>query len=118
MLGVFVNGIRLDLSPGTTAQVQRTSPFFAKDSLANEISLPLTFPYSPKNAKALGLTNHFYTRREKKKVPGVKYYDRNNFAYTGDLIIEAAELDINDITQSTITGYFFTGVSSFFNAIK
>lgn len=110
MLGIEISGTFLDLAPGTSAQVERQSPFFGMDSLADEHSMPLTLLYTPKNAKALGLPNHFYTRREKLKIPGVKLYDGFNFSYTGELVIQAAQLNVNDITKSTITAYFLTGV--------
>lgn len=117
MLGIFVGNVFLDLSPGTKAQLERSSPFFAKDSLADEYSLPFTFPYSPRNAQALGLQNHFYTRRLKKRVPA-RLFDNNNFSYSGELVIESADLNVNDVTKSSISGYFLTGASSFFSLIK
>ncbi|MEP7375541.1 MAG: hypothetical protein ABI675_19505 [Chitinophagaceae bacterium] len=117
MLGLDINGERLDLSPGTTAQLERISPFLSLDSLAGEYTLPFTFSYTPRNARLLGLPNHFYTRRVKKTI-AVRLFDNNNFSYTGDLIIEAAKLNVNDITKSTINGKFVTGVSSFFQPVK
>lgn len=118
MLGFEKDGEFLDLSPGTAAQIERQSPFFNSNDLAAEYSLPLTFPYTPKNARLLGLPNHYYTRRIKTKLSGWRMYDNNNFSYTGELLIEAADLNVNDVTKSKITGYFLTGVSSFFTAIK
>jgi hypothetical protein len=117
MLGIEKNGERLDLSPGTSAQLERLSPFFNENSLAGEYSLPLTFPYTPKNARLLGLLNHFYTNRSKTRVP-VKFYDNNNFSYSGELVLETANLHLNDIGKSSINGYFLTGVSDFFSKIK
>jgi hypothetical protein len=118
MLGVNVGGIFLDLSPGTAMQLERQTPFFNAGTLASEYSLPLTFPYSDKNAKALGLVNHYYTRRLKKKVPDVRVFDNNNFSYTGDLIITGVTMNVNDVTKSTISGFYVTGVSSFFQKVK
>lgn len=117
MLGISINGEFLDLSPATSAQLERKSPFFNTDDLADEYSLPFTFPYSPKNARLLGLPNHFYTRRQKLRVPS-QLHDNNNFSYAGDLLVTAAKLNVNDITKSTITGFFITGASSFFQQIK
>lgn len=117
MLGLYINGEPLDLSPGTTAQLERASPFFSDDSLEGEYSLPFTFSYTPRNARLLGLPNHYYTRRIKKKI-AAWLYDNNNFAYSGELVIETANLDVNDISKSSISGYFLTGVSSFFQAVK
>lgn len=117
MLGIRINDEPLDLSPGTSAQLERLSPFFSKDSLEGEYSLPFIFPYTPKNARLLGLPNHYYTRRIKKRI-AASLYDNNNFSYLGELIIETADLDVNDITQSSINGYFLTGVSTFFQQIK
>jgi hypothetical protein len=48
----------------------------------------------------------------------VKLYDNNNFSYSGELVVEGAGLNVNDITQSSINGYFLTGVSSFFQQVK
>jgi hypothetical protein len=117
MLGININGEFLDLSPATTAQLERKSPFFNSDDLAEEYSLPFTFPYTPKNARLLGLQNHFYTRRLKILIEA-RLYDNNNFSYTGNLVLTAAKLNANDVTQSTISGYFSTGASSFFSQIK
>jgi hypothetical protein len=117
MLGIKINGEFLDLSPATTAQLERTSPFFNLNDLAGEYSLPFTFPYTPKNARLLGLPNHYYTKRIKKKIAG-ELYDSNNFSYSGDLVIQTAELNVNDIHKSKISGFFLTGVSSFFTLIK
>jgi hypothetical protein len=117
MLGININGEFLDLSPQTAAELVRSSPFFNTDDLAEEYSLPFTFPYTPKNARLLGLQNHFYTRRLKARVLA-KLYDNNNFSYSGELIIEAADLNVNDITKSKISGYFLSGVSSFFQQVK
>jgi hypothetical protein len=117
MLGISINGEFLDLSPATAAQLERKSPFFNTEDLAEEYSLPFTFPYSPKNARLLGLQNHFYTRRLKVRM-AASLFDNNNFSYTGDLMLTAAKLNINDITKSTITGFFVTGSSSFFQQIK
>jgi hypothetical protein len=117
MLGININGEFLDLSPGTSTQLERTSPFFNSDSLSGEYSLPFSFPYTPRNARLLGLPNHFYTKRIKAKIPA-RLYDNNNFSYTGELVVEAADLDVNDVTRSRINGYFLTGVSSFFQAVK
>lgn len=117
MLGINIAGEFLDLSPGTTAQLERVSPFFNDDSLAGEYSLPLSFPYTPRNARLLGLPNHYYTQRIKKKI-AASVFDKNNFAYKGELVIETAELDVNDITKSAINGFFVTGVSSFFQQVK
>ena len=119
MLGIQTSsGTFLDLAPGTSTQLERVSPFFSKEDLAEEHSLPLSFPYTPLNARELGLPNHYYTRRIKKRIEGVRLYDNNNFSYTGDLVIETAELNVNDITKSKINGYFITGVSSFFQLVK
>lgn len=117
MLGISINGEFLDLSPGTTAQIERTSPFFNSDDLAEEYSLPFTIPYTPKNARLLGFPNHYYTRRFKNKIPA-KLYDNNNFAYGGMLVVESAGLNVNDVTQTHIGGYFLSGVSSFFQEVK
>lgn len=117
MLGININGEFLDLSPGTSAQLERTSPFFSNDSLAGEYSLPFTFPYTPRNARLLGLPNHYYTKRIKKKI-SARLFDNNNFSYTGDLVIDVADLNMNDVTKSKINGYFLTGVSTFFTAVK
>jgi hypothetical protein len=117
MLGISIGSSFLDLSPATAAQLERKSPFFNSDDLAEEYSLPFTFPYTPNNARLLGLQNHFYTRRLKIKI-AAKLYDNNNFSYTGELMVTAAKLNANDITKSTITGYFVTGASSFFQQIK
>lgn len=113
----MINGEFLDLSPGTTAQLERESPFFSNNSLAGEYTLPFTFSYTPRNARLLGLPNHYYTRRIKKKIPA-RLYDNNNFSYAGELVIETADLDVNDVTRSKINGYFLTGVSSYFQAVK
>lgn len=119
MLGVkTISGVFLDLSPNTSVQLQRKSPFFEQDSLAEEYSLPLTFKYTPKNARELGLQTHFYTRRIRKVIEGVQLYDGNNFCYVGDLIITSASGNINAPDKGSITGFFQTGVSSFFNAVK
>ncbi len=118
MLGIrTASGEFLDLAPGTAAQLERTSPFFNAEDLAGEYTLPLSFPYTPKNAREMGLPNHYYTRRIKTIIPAW-IYDNNNFSYAGDLIIETAELDVNDIGKSKINGYFLTGVSSFFQLVK
>lgn len=117
MLGISINGEFLDLAPATSAQLERKSPFFNSDDLAEEYSLPFTFPYTPRNARLLGLQNHFYTRRLKVKIPA-KAHDNNNFSYAGELMLTAARLNANDITRSTITGFFVTGASSFFQQIK
>ncbi|MGN6293757.1 MAG: hypothetical protein ACTHMV_13520 [Chitinophagaceae bacterium] len=117
MLRIIIAGEDLDLSPGTSVELERSSPFFNLSDLAGEYSLPLTLPYTPKNARLLGLPNHYYTRRIKKRISS-KIYDNNNFAYTGELIIETANLHLNSITKSNISGYFLTGVSSFFQAVK
>jgi hypothetical protein len=117
MLGISINGEFLDLAPATTAQLERKSPFFNTEDLAEEYSLPFTFPYTPKNARLLGLQNHFYTRRLKAKI-AARLFDNNNFSYTGDLMLTAAKLHTNDIARSTITGFYVTGASSFFQQIK
>lgn len=117
MLGLEINGERLDLAPATSAQLERKSPFFNQEDLADEYSLPFTFPYTPRNARLLGLQNHFYQRRLKVKI-AAKLYDNNNFSYSGDLVISAAHLNANDVTKSTVTGFFVTGTSSFFQQIK
>jgi hypothetical protein len=117
MLGINIGGEFLDLSPGTAAQLERSSPFFSNDSLAGEYSLPFSFPYTPRNARLLGLPNHYYTKRIKIKI-AARLYDNNNFSYTGELVVEAADLDVNDITKSRINGFFLTGVSSYFQAVK
>jgi hypothetical protein len=119
MLGICTpNGVFLDLSPNTAAQLERFSPFFNKDDLGEENTFPFTFPYSSKNARELGLPNHYYTRRMKKRIEGVRLFDNNNFSYTGDLVITAVEMNVNDVTKSKITGYFLTGISTFFQQIK
>jgi hypothetical protein len=117
MLGISINGEFLDLAPGTATQLERTSPFFNSDDLAEEYSLPFTFPYTPKNARLLGLPNHYYTRRIRQRIEA-KMYDNNSFAYIGELIIETADLNVNDIGKSKINGYFTTGVSTFFQQVK
>src|SRR5436189_2659696 len=117
MLGLSINGELLDLSPETAASLERVSPFFGEQDLAGEYSLPFSFKYTPKNARLLGLPNHYYTYRIKKNIRA-SLYDGNNFAYIGELVIETAELDVNDIHQSVVNGYFKTGISSFFYLIR
>lgn len=117
MLGINIAGEFLDLSPGTTAILERTSPFFDTESLTGEYTFPFTLPYTPKNARLLGLVNHFYTKRIKIRI-SARLYDNNNFAYSGQLVIDTASLDVNDITKSSINGFFVLGVSSFFQEIK
>lgn len=117
MLGINIAGEFIDLSPGTTAQLERVSPFFSNDSLEGEYTLPISIPYTPRNARLLGFPNHYYTNRRKQRI-AARLFDNNNFSYTGELVIEAADLNVNDITKSRINGYFLTGVSSYFQAVK
>ncbi len=117
MLGLKINNEALDLAPGTMVELERTSPFFNLEDLAGEWSLPITLPYTPKNARLLGLANHYYTKRKKTIIPAAAY-DGNNFIYNGELIVESAGLNLNNVTKSSISGYFLTGVSSFFQQVK
>lgn len=117
MLGIKVNDTFLTLSPGAQMQLERESPFFNIDNLASEYSMPVTIPYTPQNARALGMFHHYYTRRTKTRFPA-QLYDRLNFCYTGELVIDSASIDLNDTSQSTISGNFITGVSSFYQLVK
>lgn len=117
MLGIKINDSFLTLAPGANMQLERDSPFFNANDLAAEYSLPITVPYTPGNARLLKMSFHYYTRRQKIKIPA-ELYDGYNFCYAGELVLDGAELDVNVIGQSQVSAYFFTGVSSFFQSVK
>ncbi len=117
MIGIKVNGLFLELKPGTAAEIERKSPFFAIDEVAAEYTTPLSFRYTENNAIALGFIYQYYTKRLKKKV-AVEIYDGTSFKYKATLVVETGKMNMNRLEDSELSGYLLFGISDFFQAVK
>lgn len=112
------NGVTLQPVPGSSAEIERNSPFFSLgDEWAGEISTPVNFPYSKENEKEFGNPSSFYTKRSKRTEP-ITLYDGSHYRQRGRLITESASINQNHIHNSELRGYFVFGLSNFFQIIK
>jgi hypothetical protein len=117
MIEVKVNGIVLDIPPDVTAEIERTSPFFSIDRINTEHSTPITIRYSDKNALALNYRFEYYQIREKKQTEA-ELFSGGICKGKCMLMLEAAEIDYNNIERTTLNGYVLFGISHFFQVIK
>lgn len=117
MIGVKVNGIFLDLKPGTTGEIENKSPFFAINDFTQEYSTPLSFQFTENNCNALGWVYQYYNQRQKIKVQA-ELYDNHFFLKKAVLVIETGKLDINNLEAGEMNGFLLFGVSRFFQDIK
>ena len=107
----------LDVKPGTSAEIERQSPFFAMNSEVGETSTPIVLLGTERNARELELQYQYYTRRTKSKY-SVEVYDGNTFRCQATLIVETGRLHINHLDKCELTGYLLFGISDFFNQVK
>jgi hypothetical protein len=117
MIGIKANGVFWDMKPGASAEIERKSPFFSFDDVPIEYSTPVTFLYSPVNDKGADFYFQYYTERIKKSI-AVEFYDGPVFQSRAMLIIESADININAIEESQITGYLLYSLSNFYQQVR
>jgi len=116
MFNIKINDEFLDLG-NQGGELQRYSPLFNADTgLFGEYTTPFNIPWTAKNARLLGLYQ-FNTKRIK-NIYDVKQYDDQLYVVDGKLVLEATDINLNDISKSVFTAYFLTGISAFYKDIK
>lgn len=119
MLGIKLNGIflKIKLGKNSEGQIERYSPFFSIDQINAEFSTPITIPYTPENAMALGFTHQYYTVREKTRYT-VEHYDNDSIRGKCTLVVETGILNLNNVEGTELSGYLLYGISAFFQDVK
>jgi hypothetical protein len=118
MLGIKINGEFLDLLPDTQLEMEQNNPFLQfDDTVLGEYSLPIEIPTTAKNIR---LTNYASLLQQKVDVKGIdaEVYI-NGFQHSvGKLKIEKPTINLNNAKLGTISAYYLTGISSFYQDVK
>lgn len=103
--------------PGQNPEMQRNSPLFLLDNILIEKSTPFNVQYSDEMSPKLQHLFFELTKKEKVEVE-VELYTNESYRCNATMVIEAADMDQRNPSDSTVSGYLKTGISSFFAKIK
>lgn len=116
MLGIKINNEYLDLPADIGLEMERNNPYLT-DDIPGEYSLGLTIKYTDRNYRILTHAGNFY-RKNEKLLFDAAIYDKGGFRYGGVLVINQHSSNLNRISETSWTGFFTIGSSSFFQQIK
>lgn len=116
MLRISCNGGFLDLAKDSGLELERTSPFFIDNILA-EFTMPVTIKHTDNNVRLLGNIFFEYTPKGKLSYP-VDVYDGMTFRYTGLLTINATTYNAAVRQLGDVQGFIQNGLSVFVNEVK
>ncbi|MGN6477250.1 MAG: hypothetical protein ACTHKV_08490 [Flavipsychrobacter sp.] len=118
MLEIKIGNEDLDLLPGTQLEIERENPFVQfDDKVVGEFSLPFTVPASPKNLRLLNYAGLLQARHNSSGVDAI-VYDNGVQHSIGKVKIEKANIQLNRGDRGTISCYYLTGISRFYQEIK
>lgn len=119
MLGIQINGEFLDLPPGTTLEMEKENPFlqFNTDNLIGEYSLPFQVISNAKNNRLLGYAGIGQKWVDNGGVEAL-LYDNSIQIAAGKVKIEKSSIHFNRLSKGTISCYFLTKASGFWQDIK
>lgn len=118
MLNISINGESLDLFPDTRLELERNNPFL---QLAEAIIGTYSFPFSVKNtAKNNRLLGYSGTWQKVISSTGIDavLLDGGIPMFRGKIKVEETEPNLNDADKTSISCYFLTEVSGFFQEVK
>lgn len=116
MLALKIHNEFLDLPADIGVELERNNPFLS-DDIQGEFSLGLTIRYSEKNYRLLQYSGNFYKKNEKYTVDA-EIYDDGLYRYSGKLVINQHQANMNEIEETIWTGFFTIGASSFLQEIQ
>lgn len=116
MLGIKINGEYLDLPADIGLEMQRNNPYL-NDDIQGEFSLTLNIKYTDKNYRVLTYAGNFYKKNEK-LLFDAEIYDNGTFRYGGVLVINQHTANMNRQSETSWSGFFTIGSSSFFQMIQ
>ncbi|RYZ62353.1 MAG: hypothetical protein EOO14_02545, partial [Chitinophagaceae bacterium] len=118
MLGIQVNGEFLELNPGTQLELYQDNPFLQLgDELRGDVSLPFEVKCTPKNMRLLQHAGLLQKRIDTAGVEAV-LFDNGVQHSTGRLKVEKPSVHLNMVDKGSISLYYVSGVSSFYQDIK
>lgn len=106
----------LDLIEGTTIERERVSPFFSKDEIPGEVSLPFTLPASPNNMQQLGNLDILPVKKDAQF--DVIIYDEGLQVTHGKLATEFVETTIDNASRGKISVFALSNASEYYQRIK
>jgi hypothetical protein len=107
----------LKLAPGSTVEMERSSPLFLIDNVTAEFSMPVTILYEDSNVALLGDNFFEYGIKSKLKID-VDVYDNETFRYRCVMIIDKTITNKFQPGKGNVQGFLLTGYSDFFNSVK
>lgn len=118
MLGIEINGEFLDLLPGANLELQKENPFLQfNEKLIGEYSLPFQAPATPKNLRLLNYAAIIEKQTSNTGIDAL-LYDAAIQVGAGKVKIERASININKTSKGTISCYYLSAASGFWQDIK
>lgn len=116
MLELRKEHIILETDRDLVIERERSSPFFSINEIPGEVSIPFNLPASPVNILALGPVDEINVT--KTATHDIILSDEGFQISHGKLAIEAVDTDLNHNQSGTISAYFLSNISEFYQRIK
>jgi len=118
MLGIKINGEFLSLAPNTFLELEQANPFLQfQDEISGQFSLPFEVDASPRNLRLLNYAGIIQNKIDNKGIDA-EMYDNGLQVSVGKIKIEKPTHNLNRTADGTISCYYLTGSSSFYQDIK
>lgn len=118
MLGIKINNEYLDLAPGTVLELDQPNPFLQfDDNINGEYSLPFSVKASAKNLRLLNYAGIIQKVIDNTGIDA-EVYDNGLQVSLGKIKIEKPTINLNSGEEGTISCYYLSGISSFFQDVK
>jgi hypothetical protein len=118
MLGIAINNEFLDLYPDTQLALEQANPFLQfEEGVLGEYSLPFEIPLTPKNLRLTKYAGLLQTRVDPAGQEAYLY--ANGLQHSvGKIKIEKPKHHLNSTKKGSLSLYYLTGISSFYQDIK
>lgn len=118
MLEIKIGDEYLDLLPGTQLEIEQENPYVQfDDKIIGEYSLPFQVPSTPKNIRLLQYAAMINKRINNAGIDAI-VYDNGVQHSIGKIKIEKANIHLNKGDKGSISCYYLTGISRFYQEIK
>lgn len=118
MLGIAINNEFLTLDPDTALEMERSNPFIQfGDEIQGDYSLPFNVKNTPVNLRLLQYAGLIQSRMDNTGIDA-KAYDSGLQHSIGKIKIEKPQHHLMNSKDGSISCYYLTGFSSFYQDIK
>lgn len=117
-LGIAIGNEFLDLPPDAELELEQENPFLQfNDVLLGEYSLPIEVKATAKNMRLLGYPGTIEVKVTNTGIDAV-VYDNGIPSMRGKIKIEKANINMNNMSDGTVSIYFLSGAAGFWQDVK